>query len=608
MNELDSFLGRGPMTPRARAARRLGLVVGGSLARGLEVKLDAEQAFIEELAVGRYVVVHGAGGRRFFGLVTDIALGNADPQITAMPPELDDEFLREVLLGTTAFGQLHVSPMLVLEPGAEEAQPVKTVPGHFTAVHEADEQDVADVFSPPREAGRVAHYFHIGEPLDMPGVKVHINLERFVERSSGVFGKSGTGKTFLTRLLLGGIVRQNVAVNLVFDMHNEYGWKSQDEHRHEVKGLRQLFPGGQVSVVTLDPESSQRRESKVDFAVQIGYDQIEPEDVEMLAGLLDLTDVQVGALYAIHRRLGRHWIRELLDYEPGAPAPAAPDGADPHGSAPHGSAPHGSAPHGTLDESDLLGGPPELHPLARLVANSQLHEGTLGAIQRKLGILRRFGFLKPQVRENAVERIMEHLQRGTSVVLEFGRYGDNLEAYLLVANFLTRRIHEAYKTRKEAALGRQAEEPRPLVIVIEEAHKFLATEIARHTIFGTIARELRKYNVTLLVVDQRPSGIDDEVMSQIGTRVTCLLDNEADVRAVFSGVAGAQALRDVLARLDTRQQTLVLGHAVPMPVVVRTRAYDQEFYAAMGLLEGEALQAGLRRGVELLRGEDDGLV
>ncbi len=62
--------------------------------------------------------------------------------------------------------------------------------------------------------------------------------------------------------------------------------------------------------------------------------------------------------------------------------------------------------------------------------------------------------------------------------------------------------------------------------------------IAELTIFGTIARELRKYNVTLLIVDQRPSGIDPEVMSQIGTRVTCLLDDESDIRAVFSGVSG----------------------------------------------------------------------
>ena len=144
-----------------------------------------------------------------------------------------------------------------------------------------------------------------------------------------------------------------------------------------------------------------------------------------------------------------------------------------------------------------------------------------------------------------------------------------------MANYITRRIHHAYVDLKERYLGGQGEEPHPLVITIEEAHKFLDPAIARHTIFGTIARELRKYNVTLLIVDQRPIGIDPEVMSQIGTRITALLDEENDIRAVFSGVAGTAALREVLARLETRQQALILGHAVPMPVVIHTRDYRE---------------------------------
>ena len=75
------------------------------------------------------------------------------------------------------------------------------------------------------------------------------------------------------------------------------------------------------------------------------------------------------------------------------------------------------------------------------------------------------------------------------------------------------------------------------MITIEEAHKFLNPELAGQTIFGTIAREMRKYNVTLLVIDQRPSGIDDEVMSQIGTKITCLLDNDRDIDSVLAGVS-----------------------------------------------------------------------
>jgi DNA helicase HerA-like ATPase len=121
-----------------------------------------------------------------------------------------------------------------------------------------------------------------------------------------------------------------------------------------------------------------------------------------------------------------------------------------------------------------------------------------------------------------------------------------------------------------------------LIITIEEAHRFLDPAIAKSTIFGTIAREMRKFFVTLLIVDQRPSGIDNEIMSQIGTRITALINDEKDIDAIFTGVSGAQGLKSVLAKLDSKQQALVLGHAVPMPVVVRTRPYDQKFYEEIG--------------------------
>jgi DNA helicase HerA-like ATPase len=567
-SELDEFIPRRPPVPEGPAeARRLGIVVAGSLSQGLSVKLD-RAAVVEGMAVGRYVVVRGQTGRRFFSIITDVALDSTNPLIERTPPDVSDPFLARVHQGTSTFGRLEVSPMLVLESDAsspaegDEPRPVKTVPAHFSPVYEATEEDVNCVFGAADE-----RHFFVGAPLDMENVRVHLNLERLVERSSGVFGKSGTGKTFLTRTLLAGIIKQNVAVNLVFDMHNEYGWETEGEGKHRVKGLRQLFPSG-VSVMTLDAESSQRRGSKYDFVVRIGYDQIEPEDVDMLANLMGLSDVQVGALYFLRRRLGKGWIEKLLaEGEPG-------------------------------EEQ----GPTELD---LLLDEGKLHGGTLGAIQRKLGLLRRFDFLQPRVHEDVVGKIMEYLDHGTHVILEFGRYGSTLEAYILVANYLTRRIHSRYVQRKESALGRQSEEPRPLVITIEEAHKFLDPAIARQTIFGTIARELRKYNVTLLVVDQRPSGIDEEVMSQIGTRVTALLDNEADIRAVFTGVSGAGELRQVLARLDTRQQALILGHAVPMPVVVQTRPYGPDLYAEVGHVEGDALQEKLARNVNLLRGEEE---
>ncbi|MDI6829314.1 MAG: ATP-binding protein, partial [Armatimonadota bacterium] len=189
---------------------------------------------------------------------------------------------------------------------------------------------------------------------------------------------------------------------------------------------------------------------------------------------------------------------------------------------------------------------------------------------------------KQPIDVDAVEQIMSYLNKNTHVVLEFGQHTQPLR-YMLVANLLTRRIHEAYVKKTERALGTNEPKPTPLVITIEEAHKFLNPSLANQTIFGTIAREMRKYNVTLLVVDQRPSGIDAEVLSQVGTRITCLLNDEKDIDAVLTGVSNASSLRGVLASLDSKQQALIIGHAVPMPVVIQTRPYDDEnFRLSMG--------------------------
>jgi len=84
-----------------------------------------------------------------------------------------------------------------------------------------------------------------------------------------------------------------------------------------------------------------------------------------------------------------------------------------------------------------------------------------------------------------------------------------------------------------------------------------------------------------MVVDQRPSSIDDEVMSQLGTRVSGKLTEERDIEAVLTGVGNRSFLRGALESLDTRQQVLLMGHAVPMPVVIRTRKYDDAFIAEM---------------------------
>jgi len=63
----------------------------------------------------------------------------------------------------------------------------------------------------------------------MSGIPLCVDLSRFAEPSNAIFGKTGTGKTFLSRILLAGTIKTGQAVNLIFDMHSEYGWNARQE-------------------------------------------------------------------------------------------------------------------------------------------------------------------------------------------------------------------------------------------------------------------------------------------------------------------------------------------------------------------------------------------
>ncbi len=509
--------------------KNLGIVVSGSLNKGLEVKLNAATS-VEDTSVGSYVTIEG-GKRRFFGMITDIGLEATDNQMVASPPDISNPLIAEAIAGTATYGKLHILPTLTIGGGATEIlegpQPVKSLPRHFSPVKQASPRDIELVFGKEDEK-----QFWVGTPLDME-TKICLDLAEFVKRSNGVFGKSGTGKTFLTRLLLIGILQKRQAVSLVFDMHNEYGWEGGTEKGYKVKGLKQLFPS-QVAIFSLDEEGSKRRRVNTDFVVRIGYDDIEPEDIQLLCQTLNLTDASVQAAYQLAHEFGdRQWLGTTLSIK---------------------------------DKEETR----------ELLSRLNIHESTYRNLRRGLETMRRLPFLVPQSLDNPVRRILEYLDRGINVILEFGRY-DDFTAYILVANLLTRRIHAQYRERKETALGEETAPPRPLVITIEEAHRFLNPQLSNQTIFGIIAREMRKYNVTLLTVDQRPSGIDAEVMSQLGTKITCLLDNEQDVDSVLSGASGKSELKTVLSRLETKQQALVFGHAVPMPVPIKVREYGADY-------------------------------
>lgn len=538
----------------------IGYVVGGGLKSNLSVRLTVPAEQVQE---GGFVVLE-SGNWQFYGLVTDLQLGASDPRYAEMKSSSRlSQTAARLLKDQTLYTNLEVLPALMLERGPEPGSPdyetwarahqnenlphplpIKTVPGHHALARLATAGDVAEIFGTPEQKG----YFEIGRTREQDH-PVCVNLDKFVQRSSGIFGATGSGKSFLTRIILAGLIQHNAASVLVFDMHNEYGFDdTASDTGQAVVGLRSKFPS-RVRVVGLGRKSTIRGKTP-DLTLELHDTDIRPEDVELLARELNLRETTSTTLDALVHSFGvKKWFNEfrkmniggLIEGEDGKKVPA---------------------PGSVADWANQNG------------VNVAAAEGLRSKLTR---VFNRPYLLQEEGVSDGLKDIIEALRAGQHVILSFGNYETDLD-YLLVSNLLTRRIREAWEESTNEFRAHGKAEPRPLVIAVEEAHKLLNREMAAQTSFSTIARELRKYYVTLLIIDQRPSQIYDEVMSQLGTRVSGWLGDENDIAAVLSGLAGREALRGMLARLQPKEEVLLLGWGVPMPILVRSRRYDQKFW------------------------------
>ena len=111
----------------------------------------------------------------------------------------------------------------------------------------------------------------------------------------------------------------------------------------------------------------------------------------------------------------------------------------------------------------------------------------------------------------------------------------------------------------------------PLLIVLEEAHSYL--KAGEHSISSRtvqmIAKEGRKYGVGLLLVTQRPSELDETVLSQCGTMIALRMNNSKDRGHIRSAVQDElQSIVDLLPSLRTGE-ALISGEAVKIPSRVK---------------------------------------
>jgi hypothetical protein len=530
------------MTP----AENIGFVIGGSLKEGLFVRLTVPAERIQE---GAFVVIE-SNGLKFYGLVVNLSLKSYDPRYSQdlIAGRMSDK-ITTLLHNQTLFTEMEVLPVLMQNTGPEledpnydpnavmdkSPMPVKTLPIHQAPVRLATEFDVSEVFKPKEKNG-----FVIGTTREQ-GHPVHIDMDKFIQRSSGIFGATGTGKSYLTRMILAGLIQSKQAAVLVFDMHNEYAYgdispdtdiKAPGLCEKMKKRVKSCALGASAKIAGNQP----------DFDLVLEYSDILPSDIEMLTRELNLRETTPATLSALVQSFGMNkWFESFKNLTMGEGEGSVVDWA----------------------------------------RNNNVNEAAALSLYSKLERVFRLNYLVPKLTgPSSIVKIIDYLKNGYSVILSFGEYETDLD-YLLVTNILTRKIREEWERMTNEYRNQGGVKPTPLVIALEEAHKLLNREMAGQTTFSTIAREMRKYFVTLLIIDQRPSQIYDEVMSQLGTRISGWLGDDEDIAAVLSGLSGRDSLRGMLARLQPKEEVLLLGYGVPMPIPIRSRRYDAQFWQEM---------------------------
>ncbi|WP_242138122.1 DUF87 domain-containing protein [Sphingomonas sp. TREG-RG-20F-R18-01] len=122
------------------------------------------------------------------------------------------------------------------------------------------------------------------------------------------------------------------------------------------------------------------------------------------------------------------------------------------------------------------------------------------------------------------------------------------------------------------AIWSRGEPKRPILLVCEEAHRYIPNgdkiDSSVGRILSRIAKEGRKYGVSLGLITQRPSDLAEGVLSQCGTIIAMRLNNDRDQAFVRAAMPeGARGFLDAIPALRNRE-CIICGEGVAVPVRV----------------------------------------
>ena len=524
--------------------KNFGSVVSGSLPE-LNIRVADN-----ELKNGTFAVIDGAN-RKWYGTVSDIALASPFGTFTGLSPKLS-----EMIHNATSVKSGTVT--LMLEENGHISS-VKTLPGVGYNARRAEKSDIIHVYGDPSDPDKA----QIGGTRE-ENFPICIDLNRFLERSFGVFGMSGSGKSYLLKVLLSEAIRQNRTGFLIYDFHSEFA--NQDinpETKKQIPGLKNLHPNSVLSANV--GKQSAINGHQIDMNLMISMADILPGDILNMADDLHLTKVAEQVMNVIYNKWGNDWLYNFMNLLPVNTSIKV------------------KVPTGLKD----VNGKEVMETVEQKVPGSvgEFAEETgqnyesCQALQNRLTLFKNRNYIAKSRGQSTIGQFVKELKAGKSICLSFEGCERSLDQ-ILISNVLTRNVRNEWVNMTNIARSDRTKPlPHPLCIVIEEAHRLLSGATAKQTTFGTIASEMRKYGITLGVIDQRPSQIAASIMSQIGTRVVCSLGgSKDDIDQAVCGLPNARTMQSILYGIEPKEEALIAGYGVPVAMAIRTRRYDETYW------------------------------
>ena len=494
------------------------------------------------------------GYTNLYAVVTQVG-ASAAPGNVILGPESSHRWLSAVLFGESVSG--------VFERG------VSQFPTIGDEAHVLTTTDLETIYSSSSSSCSIL----VGTISSSSGIAAHLDLTRIVSRHTGIVGSTGSGKSNSVAVLLEAIAMQGFpsARVLVLDAHGEYGavvagsghvYRLHPSAAHE----RPLYvpfwalPADEFIAIAMG-KLPQAAESAVRDAIA---------DLKRAAAVHLQTPPPQEAITAdspIPFSARRLWF-ELDDYERVTYKERQP---------------------WTLADKTVVGSAQALtsnvYPPPG-PGTSQPFLGPRRGISRALELMRsrlqdaRFSFLfspGPDLSPDLDGRVRKDLDevvanwighdRPITVIDISGLPSDAMAA---IAGTVLRITYDALYWGRGTPIGGRSQ---PLLVVLEEAHRVIPSGIDSPSLRSTtqIAKEGRKHGVGLVVITQRPTELDQSVLSQCGTMITLRLSNHAD-RAVV-----ASAMPDDLGNLAAMVpalrtgEALVVGEAVKIPTRIRFR-------------------------------------